>query len=138
MWGIRLSYEFRNDKWYEVMHNIDYGNDNADEVTFECSITDVPVAILLTTWEDLVIELSDKEKELYGLKEEIFNKEQDIIRKTDFNKLYNANNKDVRKEHLDKVLADNYVAKKDLEFRIDFIKQYIPLLKEVIRCKGVN
>ena len=138
MWGIRLSYEFRNDKWYTVMHNIDYGNDNADEVTFECSITDVPVAILLTTWEDLVIELSDKEKELYELKEEIFNKEQDIIRNTDFNKLYNANNKDVRKEHLDKVLADNYVAKKDLEFRIDFIKQYIPLLKEVIRCKGVN
>lgn len=138
MWGIRLSYEFRNDKWYTVMHNIDYGNDNADEVTFECSITDVPVAILLTTWEDLVIELSDKEKELYELKEEIFNKKQNIIRKTDFNKLYNANNKDVRKEHLDKVLADNYVAKKDLEFRIDFIKQYIPLLKEVIRCKGVN
>ena len=138
MWGIRLSYEFRNDKWYTVMHNIDYGNDNADEVTFECSITDVPVAILLTTWEDLVIELSDKEKELYELKEEIFNKEQDIIRNTDFQKLYNQNNKYVRKEHLDKVLADNYVAKKDLEFRIDFIKQYIPLLKEVIRCKGVN
>lgn len=138
MWGIRLSYEFRNDKWYTVMHNIDYGNGNADEVTFECSITDVPVAILLTTWEDLVIELSDKEKELYELKEEIFNKEQDIIRNTDFQKLYNKNNKDVRKEPLDKVLADNYVAKKDLEFRIDFIKQYIPLLKEVIRCKGVN
>ena len=89
----------------------------------------------MNRWEELVTELKKKKKELYELKEAIFNKEQEIIRKTDFNKLYNVNNKDVRKEHLDKVLADDYAAKKDLEFRIDFIKQYTPLLKEVVRCK---
>lgn len=120
-----MSFEFKDGKWYGPMGA-------------ECSIVHVPIIDLVTAWELLVIELSSKEKELYLLKEEIFNKKQDIIRKTNFNKLYNANNKDVRKEHLDKVLAEDYTAKKNLEFRIDFIKQYIPLVKEVVRCKVIE
>ena len=124
-----------DNNWYSVTESFNPEKGEKHTVKSMRSIVYVPVARLLNTWEDLVIELSNKEKELYELKEAIFNKEQEIIRKTDFNKLYNANNKDVRKEHLDKVLADDYAAKKDLEFRIDFIKQYIPLLKEVVRCK---
>ena len=124
--------------WYKVAEGFDPEIGEKYTVKTIVSIVDVPIPVLLNTWEELVIELSDKEKELYNLKEEIFNKEQEIIRKMDFNKLYNANNKDVRKEHLDKVLADDYAAKKDLEFRIDFIKQYIPLLKEVIRTKKME
>lgn len=138
MWGIRVSYELRNNKWYMVVHNIDYANGNDAEVEFECNICDVPVGTLLNTWEGIVIELSEKERGLYGLKEEIFNKEQEIIRNTDFQKIYNKNNKDVRKEHLDKMLADEYAAKKNLEFRIDFIKQYIPLLREVVKYKIIE
>lgn len=121
--------------WYNVVESFNPETGDKHTVKSMCGIVDVPVSVLVNTWEELVTELSDKEKELYELKEAIFNKEQEIIRKTDFNKLYNANNKDVRKEHLDKVLADDYAAKKDLEFRIDFIKQYTPLLKEVVRCK---
>lgn len=124
-----------DNNWYSVTESFNPETGEKHTVKSMRSIVYVPVARLLNTWEDLVIELFNKEKELYELKEAIFNKEQEIIRKTDFNKLYNANNKDVRKEHLDKVLADDYAAKKDLEFRIDFIKQYIPLLKEVVRCK---
>lgn len=124
-----------DNNWYSVTESFNPETGEKHTVKSMRSIVYVPVSRLLNTWEDLVIELSNKEKELYELKEAIFNKEQEIIRKTDFNKLYNANNKDVRKEHLDKVLADDYAAKKDLEFRIDFIKQYIPLLKEVVRCK---
>ena len=125
-------------QWYNVVESFNPEIGDKYTVKSRKSIVDIPVQVLLDKWEDLVIELSEKEKELYELKEAIFNKEQEIIRKTDFNKLYNANNKDVRKEHLDKVLADDYAAKKDLEFRIDFIKQYIPLLKEVIRTKKME
>ena len=121
--------------WYSVVESFNPETGDKHTVKSKRGIVDVPVSVLLDTWEDLVIELSDKEEELYELKESIFNKEQDIIRDTDFQKLYKKNNKDVRKEHLDKVLADDYVAKKNLEFRIDFIKSYTPLLKEVIRSK---
>ena len=98
-------------------------------------IMEVPLPVLFEEWESLVQELSHNEKEFYELKEDIFHREQDIIRETDFKKLYNQNNKDVRKEHLDKVLGKDYAFQKKLEFRIDWIKQYIPLLKEVIRVK---
>lgn len=124
-----------DNEWFNVTESFNPETGEKHTVKNKHGIVDVPVSVLLDTWEDLVIGLSDKEKELYELKESIFNKEQEIIRTTDFQKLYKKNNKDVRKEHLDKVLADDYTKKKDLEFRIDFIKQYVPLLKEVIRAK---
>ena len=124
--------------WYKVTESFNPETGDKHTVKSMRGIVDVPVSVLVNTWEDLVIELSDKEKELYNLKEEIFNKEQEIIRTTDFQKLYKKNNKDVRKEHMDKILADDYAAKKDMEFRIDFIKQYLPLLKEVIRTKKME
>lgn len=127
--------ELIGNHWYNVVESFNPETGDKHTVKSKRGIVDVPVAVLLDTWEDLVIELTNKEKGLYELKESIFNKEQDIIRNTDFQKLYQKNNKDVRKEHLDKVLAEDYTKKKDLEFRIDFIKQYVPLLKEVIRSK---
>ena len=127
-----------DNNWYNVVESFNPETGEKHTVKSMMSIVDVPLMSLARAWEDLVIELSNKEKELYELKEAIFNKEQEIIRTTDFQKLYNKNNKDVRKEHLDKVLADDYAAKKDLEFRIDFIKQYIPLVKEVIRTRKIE
>ena len=97
---------------------------------------EVPLPVLFDEWESLVQELSHNEKEfIYELREDTFHKVKDIISETDFKKLYNQNNKDVRKEHLDKVLGKDMLFKEKLEFRIDWIKQYIPLLKGVIRVK---
>ena len=52
----------------------------------DTSITD-NVFDNLSEWSSLVTELSSKEIDLYYLKEDIFKKEQDIIKKTDFNTL---------------------------------------------------
>lgn len=92
----------------------------------------------LSEWSSLVTELSSKEIDLHYLKEDIFKKEQDIIEKTDFNNLYGANNKDVRKKHLDGIMAEDYKKKKDLEFSIDYLGRRISYLKSLIYSKNIS
>jgi hypothetical protein len=96
---------------------------------------DVPVEELLMKWEDLVMELSDKEVELYKLKEAYLIAEADIVNNTNFKELYGANNQKVRDNHVKSELADMVSDMKALEFGIGWIRSYIPLLKEVIRVK---
>ena len=98
-------------------------------------ITDVPVTVLLEEHEELVLELSENEMDLYKLKEAYLIAERDIIANTNFKELYGANNEKVRSNHVKNELADMVEKKASLQFRIDFIKQYIPLLREVVRCK---
>ena len=98
-------------------------------------ITDVPVEVLLVEYEELVLELSENEMDLYKLKEAYLIAERDIIANTNFKELYGANNEKVRSNHVKNELADMVEKKASLQFRIDFIKQYIPLLREVVRCK---
>lgn len=97
---------------------------------------DVPVEELLMKWEDLVNELSDKEVELYRLKEAYLIAEADIVNNTNFKELYGANNQKVRDNHVKNELSDMVSDMKALEFGIGWIRSYIPLLKEVIRVKG--
>ena len=97
---------------------------------------DVPVEELLMKWEDLVNELSDKEVELYRLKEAYLIAEADIVNNTNFKELYGANNQKVRDNHVKNELSDMVSDMKALEFGIAWIRSYIPLLKEVIRVKG--
>lgn len=96
---------------------------------------DVPVERLLMKWEDLVMELSDKEVELYNLKEAYLIAEADIVNNTNFKELYGANNQKVRDNHVRNELSDMVSEMKTLEFGINWIRSYIPLLREVVRCK---
>ena len=98
-------------------------------------ITDVPVACLLQEWEGLVNELSHKEVELLKLKEFIAVKSFEIEQETDFKELYGKNNADVRKHHIKQELGDVYDDVTGLELSINWIKSYIPLLKEVLKYK---
>lgn len=85
-------------------------------------------------WKTLINKVSMQEIELYNLKEEIFNEEQDIIKNTDFNALYGKNNKDVRKEHLDKTMKPKNDLKKSLEIDIEANKRRIIFYGEKVKC----
>ena len=95
----------------------------------------MPVELLIEEWEKLVNELSDKEVELYNLKEAYLLLESEIVNNTDFKALYGANNQKVRDNHVKSELADMVSEMKTLEFGINWIRSYIPLLKEVIKEK---
>lgn len=83
----------------------------------------------LKDWEKLIKELDTDEKKLSQLKEEYETQSREIIQKTDFNKLYNANNEKVRKAHVKKELKELSDKKKNLEFKISDSKRRISLLK---------
>lgn len=89
---------------------------------------------LLGKWETLINKVSMQEIQLYELKEEIFQEEQDIIKNTDFNALYGKNNKDVRKEHLDKTMKPKKDLKKSLEIDIEANKRRVIFYGEKVKC----
>lgn len=89
---------------------------------------------LLMKWETLINKVSMQEIQLYELKEEIFQEEQDIIKNTDFNALYGKNNKDVRKEHLDKTMKPKKDLKKSLEIDIEANKRRVIFYGEKVKC----
>ena len=98
-------------------------------------IMDVPVGELICKWEELVNELSDKEAELLKLKEYIQSESFHIETTVDFKELYGKNNADVRKHHIKMELSDVFDNVQGLELSINWIKSYIPLLREVVRTK---
>ena len=98
-------------------------------------IMDVPVGELICKWEELVNELSDKEAELLKLKEYIQSESFHIETTVDFKELYGKNNADVRKHHIKVELSDVFDNVQGLELSINWIKSYIPLLREVVRTK---
>ena len=100
-----------------------------------CSIVDVPTTHLLKEWNSLLMEVLHKEMDYYNLKEAYLLAEQELINTVDFKALYGKNNADVRKQHCKSELSDMVAELKSLEWSINWIKGYIPLLKEVIRCK---
>ena len=97
----------------------------------------VDVLVLLSEWETLVDELSEKEVALYQWKTVYQIKADEIISNTDFKALYGANNQKVRDNHIRNELSDWYENIKDLEFSIDYITRRISYLRELIRCKRV-
>ena len=128
------AFDLENGCWMMWVSEIDSeGNESSKKMP--CLITDVPVADLLVAWEDLVDELSDKEVELYNLKEAYLIAEADIVNNTDFKALYGANNQKVRDNHVKSELSDMVGQMKTLEFGVNWIRSYIPLLREVVRCK---
>ena len=101
-------------------------------------VTDVPLNNLLCEYECLVNELSSKEISYFTKKETYNALSEKIIRVTDFKSLYGKNNAEVRKQHVKGELSDLYSELKDLEFSIDWIRNYIPFLREVIRTKRME
>ena len=133
-----IDYKLRNDgHWYGLFKDpVTIDGEVIDERDWRIvMITEVPVDVLLKEWHFLVHELSDKEVELYNLKEAYLIAEQKIINETDFKELYGKNNEKVRTNHVKSELADMVSDMKALEFGINWIRSYIPLLKEVVRCK---
>lgn len=133
--GERMSvFILDNGVWKREFPEIDGEGNECFEYTF-ITITQVPVNDLLTAWEDLVMELSDKEVRLLQLKEYIAVKSFEIEQETDYKSLYGKNNADIRKQHLKNELGDVFDTVMELELSIGWIKSYIPLIKEVVRTK---
>ena len=108
--------------------------ENNNTIIVDTSISD-NIKDNLSEWQENITELTEKEKELDKLKQEIFEKTQKILKETDFKEIYGANNKDVRKAHLDKILAKDIKNQKDLEYRLDYLKRRNTYLKELIHYK---
>ena len=100
-------------------------------------IVDVPMMSLIKQYELLLIELSEKEVDLSSKKEEYANKEFEIVFMSDvnFKELYGSTSEKVRKQHAKNELSKLDGEIKALEFGINWIRGYIPLLKEAIRSK---
>lgn len=125
-------WKFDDGKWYQAGRHCE----DCEIEWFRIDITVVPISELLRTYERLVIDLADKEVKLVLLKEFIGNESFRIEQHTDFKELYNKNNAEIRKHHIRSELADVYDELRDLELSVNWIKSYIPLLKEAIRVKG--
>lgn len=112
--------------------------DNGKTKWCGCVITDVPVERLLISWEFLVAELSIKEIALGKEKEEYANKEFEIIYTSDidFKALYGSTSEKVRKHHAKNELSELDDKINSLELSINWIKNYMQLIKEVIRSKN--
>ena len=128
-------WKLENGLWYRLYCTgyDEYG----DEIhEWKCEdITVIPVMTLIRTWEKLVRELSEKQVELYQLKEAYLIAERQIVETTDFKSIYGANNQKVRDNHVKAELSDMVEQRASLQFGIDFIQSYIPLLRECIRAK---
>ena len=124
-----------NGVWYHSYPVMD--NDGNEKIVDDVVlITNVPTVRLVQEWEGLVNELSSKEVELLKLKEYIQSESFHLETTVDFKELYGKNNADVRKHHIKMELGDVFDRVQSLELGIGWIKSYIPLLREVIRCKS--
>ena len=131
-------YRFNDEKGYWEML-IQYES-KTDELVSEwcgCTITDVPRDYLLREWDSLLSELSLKEEALVNKKEAYGAGEFNIVYLSDidFKAMYGSTSEKVRKEHARRELSDLADEITSLELSIGWIRMYIGLLKEVLRCK---
>ena len=129
-------FEFEDGIWKHGLPVIDTdGNEGIDWQVVP--ITVVPISVLLQEWEDLVHELSEKEVKLAELDELYHGKEFDIVYTSDidFKSLYGSTAEKVRKQHAKDELRELNDEISALELSIVWIKNYISLLREVIRVK---
>ena len=118
-------------KYQEEMEN------NNEEQPKELCDLDKSIEENLTEWSELITELCLKEVDYIKIKDSIFRKEQWIIENTDFKKVYGKNNADVRKQHFNKFLKDEYAIRNHLEVSIDYLKRRISFLKQLVHTKTV-
>lgn len=102
-----------------------------------CMAVDVPGNFLLIEYENLLAELSNKEVELSKLNEKYTNKEFNIVFMSDidFKALYGSTAEKVRKQHARMTLKSLNDEINKLELSIEWIKNYLLFLRELIRSK---
>ena len=100
---------------------------------------DVPLDSLIREYEELLIELSDKETEYMRLKEQYNSKEFEIVYMSDINfkELYGSTSEKVRKQHASVELKPLKDELNGLELSIDYLKRYISFLRELISTKRI-
>lgn len=103
---------------------------NCNKSTIYKNVQDISVE-----WENLIIELSEKEVEYYHLKENYNELSEEIIASVDFKELYGKNNESVRKNHVKKELSDIINQLKTLEFSINYLTRKISFLKAMTYLK---
>ena len=96
-------------------------------------------------WSNLIMDLSNKEKKFYRLKNEYKSKsdklleearklkeetEEDIIKKR-----YGGNNDKTRAKYVKESLAEENKQLKELEFDIEYLKRRLPYLKGLVAAK---
>ena len=98
---------------------------------------DVPLDDLLLCYEDLIVELSRKETEYMGLKEQYNQKEFEIVYMSDINfkELYGSTSEKVRKQHASNELKPLKDELQGLELSIDYLKRYIVFIRELCKWK---
>ena len=98
---------------------------------------EVPVKYLLETYHCMIVELSRKETEYMGLKEQYNQKEFEIVYMSDINfkELYGSTSEKVRKQHASNELKPLKDELQGLELSIDYLKRYIVFIRELIRVK---
>lgn len=107
-------------------------NQNVEQVQEEKTIEE-----WYNEWDTLITFVYDKGHELYHLKNNLLQAEQEIIDNTDFKELYGKNNADVRKAHLKNELQATYDAKFELESRIENAKRRIDFIKSIMGMQRV-
>lgn len=110
---------------------------NEEEAKNEDLAIDAYVLDNCIEWSNLIVELSLKEVDYIQIKDKIFDKEQWMTENTDFKALYGKNNADVRRQHFQKFLKDEYATKKHLEISIDYCKRRLSFLKQLVSTKTV-
>ena len=128
-------YKLDEKGYWKKLENIPTTDNEENKEWVIVSIVTIPTDVLFTVWAGLVRELSEKEVELLKLKEFIAVKSFEIEQETDFKELYGKNNAEVRKHHIKMELSDVFDEVTGLELGINWIRSYIPLLRECIKCK---
>lgn len=99
----------------------------------ECSHIDLHYDF--ETWDNFIMELSDKELELINLKEMYVQLEQEIIDETDFKELYGKNNETVRRNHVKNELKDIVDKRNELEISINYLKRKLDFQSKLVAMK---
>ena len=129
-------YNFNGKVWEKSIPEMDKDG-NESLIWKPIPITNVPLSVLLEEYEDLILELSEKEIELEKVKTEYAEKEFSIkyLEDIDFKKLYGKANDDTRKHHVQMVCSDLLQRKQGLELSVDFLKRYVGLLKTSVSVR---
>ena len=125
----------KNDgRWKQVI-SVDKGT--GARVWNHVRAMDVPLDSLIREYEELLIELSDKEVEYMELQEQYNSKEFEIVYMSDINfkELYGSTSEKVRKQHASKVLKPLKDELHSLELSIDYLKRYIVFIRELCKWK---
>ena len=109
--------------------------ENAEQLCEFLNNTLCEVDVYLHEWKKILGELEADEKELKELKNTYDEKSNEMIVIVDFNTLYGANNKDIRKSHIKKAFKDVVKRKEELELKIDANKRKATFLKASVYAK---